>query len=318
MSPHHLLILLLLIFLLVGIQIQHTNQQEIKFIRKSSLIHQEISSDQWKQSSIDDDQAYLMEEIDWTLSDHYFTHCWNTTRLMRDDLYYDRMFTMGEEIPSSFGCTSIRLPTVYEYYPYNRKSIYNSELRNIGLEDEALCSRVADWERNLNVSCQTLLCEMDGKSEGYSDLNAMIRQRTDSKTRIEDWVNYCQYCKVDNLRKYREEKKCNPKDETANFLIRKFPNSAFFCGFHQFGIPFIINTSRIVDLSVPLEHTDFSFICYCRESQAFHFKCPDVTTEFELKTEYFAFLLTIFNSVSIISTLVLPKGFSMIKDRKIN
>src|SRR3989338_1387894 len=144
-------------------------------------------------------------------SSFYFDSCWNTSRVMRDDQYFSRMFTMGEEIPLQFGCSSILLPKYFEFYPYNKKSIYNSELRDKDDKDYELCENVEIWEEQLNVTCQEMLCEMDFSKDGFSNLNSMIQYKTYEETNIVDWINYCQYCKKNNMRKYLENHTCKTK-----------------------------------------------------------------------------------------------------------
>ncbi|KAG2388857.1 hypothetical protein C9374_000296 [Naegleria lovaniensis] len=190
--------------------------------------------------------------------------------------------TTGQElfIPNEFGCSNVTLWTKFGVPSYfedlDISQFYSFLMFHNDGESYDLCSKVGNWEKNLKLSCDELLCE---NNDRVDNLSGYVEEITQNQTTIVDWINYCQYCSNNHtLRSYKHTltlgRGCFPKDITVSAMINQFPSSITFCGTADFGIPILVNNTNIA-ADPFMTRNGYSYICYCAHDQYFSLKCAN-------------------------------------------
>jgi len=224
----------------------------------------------------------------------------------------------GEVFPIDFKCQSVGIPDTFSMPMKWFIKSSESFQKHMALEGNGgrdLCERVGYWERTMNVNCSKLLCEHNSV-----DFDGFISGATRNETKLQDWINYCQYCSSNTVAQYEmvENRLCVPRDSRVGALLRRFPQSISYCGIEELGIPFVVERSQVPDIDyLP----DYVILCYCTKRNLFGARCNSMNDI----TIIGSFAITIWNVLSYFIVCValffivfLPKLVASIKKKQLS
>ncbi|KAG2378607.1 hypothetical protein C9374_008246 [Naegleria lovaniensis] len=222
------------------------------------------------------------------------------------------------QFPSNFACSDVVLAQFYEI-PVRYQQTFFAQQNEVNLSPKGnqynLCETIGSYEKQLQkergiMNCSQLLC--DSKINNVEDI---VNSLTDGKSTLADWINYCRYCESEGIPDLCL-KSPNSGDDQARAMLTAFPTSTQYCGMDIFGVPFLVDTVRIIPQTPFLTNfSSFSFICYCPSINTFAFSCSTSLLKDDIIQQYFLIALFPLTFVALLFGFFIPKIWKIMKTR---